>query len=146
MFGEWYAVAGRFYRSPATDSEGRGHRKVNESSTPLHFSRAPAPSVINNCPPLIAHVLLSLFLFLFLWMRSSRPRQIFAKEGKKLFRILGFPSLPFPRLSIDKHESAVKEQRISIRDFALNGRTVRGSNGVRDSSFGSFRLRGYVRF
>lgn len=154
MFGQWHAMAGRFYRAPGTDSEGRGHRKVNESSTPLHFSRAPASSAINNCPPLIARVLLSAAVAPV--ALSLSPNALVAsstnirQRREKLFRILGFPSLPFPRSSIDKHESAVKEQRsasrrISIRDFALNGRTVRGSNGVRDSSFGSFRLRGYVR-
>ena len=40
------------------------HRKVNENSTPLHFSRASASSAINNCPPLIVHILLSLSLSL----------------------------------------------------------------------------------
>lgn len=141
MFCQWYAVAGRFYRAPGTDSEGRGHRKVNESSTPLHFSRAPASSAINNCPRLIAHVLLSAAVaparsFPFSECARRVLDKYSPKKGKNCSGSSDSRVLPFPRLSIDKHESAVKEQRsasrrISIRDFSLNGRTVRGSKSRR---------------
>lgn len=101
-------------------SNSEGHRKVNETQAPLHFSRAPCSAAINNYPPLIARIL-PLFLLLLhtfslsLWMVSACPRQISTKEGKncpgssdlRLSLILRPPSF----LSADRQtQVAVKEQ------------------------------------
>ena len=78
------------------------HRKVNENSTPLHFSRASASSAINNCPPLIVHILLSLSLSLSRTSRSMASARLFAASStniqqrrEKLPRILGCPIFSF---------------------------------------------------
>lgn len=99
-------------------SNSEGHRKVNETRAPLHFSRAPCSSAINNCPPLIAPPpppppsLPSS-----LWMVSST--NIRPKKGK-IAPDLRLPLILHPSLADRQTQVAVKEQhRISIRDFAL---------------------------